>query len=130
MAKAPRPGTTPTASKADDAKRVALQIRFDSETYLLHIDDIGPEDDRIARREIGHPITPLIDEGYEFGADSILDLVWLARRKAGETNLRYGALVQQYPSIRAIAAAEPEISAIEEDDGEVDGGDPLPSDAA
>lgn len=84
MAKAPRPGQTPNS---ETAQRVGLKIRLGDVSKILHMNDLGPNDDLAARKQTGLPVTPFFEED-KFGADSLLIMWWMARRKDGEPNLR------------------------------------------
>jgi len=91
MARAPRPGSTPNATKAkrkDSSQRQALKIHFDGEDYVLDFADIGPQDDLMCRRATGLPISPFLEE-ETFSADSIAVMVWVAMRKGGHPVLKW-----------------------------------------
>jgi hypothetical protein len=129
MAKAP-----PTRTEAEveaAGKRVAVRITLKGRDPIeLSIDDLGPADDLVARKQCGLPVTPFI-EGESFGADSLLILWWMARRKEGEANLRFEDVLKEYPTYRDIEAAGFEIEAIEVDEDEDEEKDhPLRSDGA
>ncbi len=122
MGLAPTPGKTPNAA-ANAAKRTAMHISKGEETWTLNVDDLGPADDILSRKATGLPVTPFFEED-KFGADSLLILLWFARRKSGEPTLQWQAVLDEYPTYGAIADAEFDIKA----DEEADEDDPLASD--
>lgn len=125
MAKAPKPGQARREEEARAARRVAIRIKLGGEEYVLHISDLGPQDDLVARKQVGLPVTPFFTED-RFGMDSLLMMYWMARRKGGETSLQFQAVLNEYPTYESVTEAGFEIEAIE-DDGEGDPSDPLPS---
>jgi len=91
-----------------------LRITVGGRAYELDVMQLGPGDDRITRAETGLPVSSII-ESSTFGADSLLMLFWLARRKAGETALRYTTVEAAYPTFAAIAAAGFELEEVVDD---------------
>lgn len=126
---APRPGSTPNSpavvAREERRHKVAV-VTLAGEEYRLHLADIGPEDNRISRKQTGFPISRFFED---FDSDSILAIVWMARRKAGETNLHYRQLEAQYSTTESITEAGWDFDVIEDGaiDVEVVDGDPLPS---
>lgn len=122
MATAPRPGTTPSSAAS---KRKAIRIRYFGDEYVLDFGDLGPRDDIATRRATGMPVSSFVGRDV-FAADSIAVLVWLARRKAGETET-FDAFLSGFPTMLGMAAAVESgdivVTALE-DDAEVDD-DPL-----
>lgn len=123
MALAPVPGV----GKRQAAERSGMRITLGGQTYTLHIADLGPQDDLVARKETGLPVTPFFAED-RFGMDSLLIVYWMARRKSGEANLRFQQVLDEFPSYASISDSDFKLEALEtvpEESGE-DGADPLP----
>lgn len=126
---APRPGSTPNSPAVREpqerAGRVAV-ISLAGDERRLHLADIGPEDNRICRRQTGFPIRRFFDD---FDTDSILAIYWMARRKDGD-RIAYAQIEAQYPTTQAIEEAGWSFDIIEDgaiDAEVVDDDDPLPS---
>lgn len=119
MATAPTPGQT----RKDEIKRAGVRIKINENEYVLHMADLGPNDDLIARKETGLPVTPFFEE-ERFGMDSLMMMYWMARRKSGEPKLRYAQVIEEFPTYQSVMDAQIEVEAIEED---VKDNDPLPS---
>lgn len=118
---------TPGVGRRQAVERTGVRITIGGESWILHTSDLGPQDDLMARKETGLPVTPFFGED-RFGMDSLLVMLWVARRKAGEQNLRFQQVIDQYPTYESINAAGLEVEAIEDvQDAEVDA-DPLVSD--
>lgn len=118
MAKAPKPGSTPSSS---NAQVTGMIIRHGDKEYPLNLEDLGPEDDLVCRRATGMPISPFFGQDV-FGTDSLLMMYWFARRKSGDLNLRYEDLLKTFPTFKSVEDADFEIRGIEETDD-----DPLES---
>lgn len=129
MAKAPTPGKGPAAKAQEkEAERSAMVIRCRGNEYVLHVDDLGPQDDLLSRKQTGLPVTPFFED-EKFGSDSLLIMYWMARRKSGEDRLRYQDVINEFPSYKSISEAKFEVEAVEnvpDDDG--DDSHPLDSD--
>lgn len=119
MATAPEPGARRRADQTAEFKRAGLKITLAGETRELYLAALGPADDLVARREVGFPISPFVERGT-FGADSVLVLWWMARRKNGEPGLRFADVLEQFPSYAALAAADPEIEELDDDEHELE----------
>lgn len=127
MATAPTPGKGPAArAQEEEVQRTAMVIKQGDREWVLAIDDLGPNDDLISRKQTGLPVTPFFEED-KFGADSLMILYWMARRKAGEDRLRYAEVVEEYPSYKAVADAGFSLEAFEEGSDIVDDDSPLVS---
>lgn len=124
MAKAPTPGKARRQAAREEAERVAIRITLNGESHTLHIRDLGPQDDLVARKQVGLPVTPFFAED-RFGMDSLLIIYWMARRKSGESNLQFQTVLNEFPTYESVTGAGFQIEALE-DDGEVDPNDPLP----
>lgn len=131
MVKAPRPGVT------KKPKRAAIRITVEGDTCTLYMADLSPEDDLLARKETGYPVSPFIND-ERFGADSFALLWWMARRKRGERRLRFREVLKEMPGVVELGEmlddGRIEFEAIEEGDEDVidveeAGPDPLPSGA-
>lgn len=124
MANAPVPGV----ARREEQRRSAIKISTgDGREWTLHMADLGPNDDIIARKATGLPVTPYFME-ERFGMDSLLVIMWIARRKSGEPNLRWDDVVAEFPSYESIGDANIEIEAVEDGDAPNEEGDvhPLP----
>ena len=117
MAHAPTPGKAA-------AKRVALKITVNGDERVLHLADLGPNDDLLARKETGLPVSQFVTED-SFGLDSLAILWWVARRKNGEPRLKFREVLKTFPTM-AEAADAVDIEEIIDGDDEVDEG-PLSS---
>lgn len=137
MATAPRPGVVARRKK----QRTAITITIEGDTRTLYLGDLGPQDDLIARKQTGFPVSPFVDD-ERFGADSLAVLWWMARRKNGERRLRFDEVAKDFPGIVELGAMlEDErivVEVTEEGEGDGDGDvidveagpDPLPSAAS
>ena len=124
MAKAPIPGSTPTA-EAERSRTFVITVK--GERSVLRLADLGPRDDALVRRETkmaGVEKVSLmgalagLDE-QTIGLDMVCLLWWLGRRKAGDTTQSYGEALDGFPSY---AELEGNVSLSElEDDNEDDG---------
>lgn len=124
MGLAPVPGV----GRRQTAERSGMRITIRGRTLVLHTADLGPQDDLVSRKETGLPVTPFFAED-RFGMDSLLIIWWMARRKnGGEPNLRFQAVLDEFPTYDSINESEFKIESLEEvpeTDEEVDA-DPLP----
>lgn len=123
MGLAPVPGV----GKRQAVERSGIRISVGGGTWVLHTSDLGPQDDLVSRKETGLPVTPFFGED-RFGMDSLLIMFWMARRKAGESNLRFQQVMDEYPTYESIGAADFQVEAIEDvkEIEEADAVDPLP----
>lgn len=122
MALAPVPGV----GKRQSVERSGMRITLGSRTVTLHLADLGPADDLVARKETGLPVTPFFAED-RFGMDSLLIVFWMARRKSGEPNLRFQAVLDEFPSYNSISESGFNLEALEAANSEEeDDSDPLP----
>lgn len=128
MATAPTPGV----SRRSEAQRTALKIKCDDGEWTLHMSDLGPRDDIEARKATGLPVTPYFND-ERFGMDSLLIIMWIARRKAGEPRLRFDDVMDEFPTYESLTEKHVEIEAVELDGDDTDDDgvdfDPLPSGA-
>lgn len=92
MARAPRPGTA-----GRRPKRSGFRVRIRDETWTLRSSDIGAGDDFMVRRQLGRPLSQFLT-GDGFGLDSVAVIVWMARRKAGETRLTWQRVLDEMPT--------------------------------
>lgn len=110
MANAPVPG----AARRDEERRSAIKISTaDGRDWTLHMSDLGPNDDIMARKATGLPVTPYFMDD-RFGMDSLLVIMWIARRKSGEPNLRWDDVVNEFPTYESIGTAGISIEAVED----------------
>lgn len=110
------PATEPTDLR-DVALRISLNVNGERLTRELHLADLGPADDLEARKQTTFPIMPFF-AATAFGTDSILVIWWMACRKSGDPGLQYRNVLEQFPTYRALAAAEPELVRLDGDDVE------------
>lgn len=109
MAKAPTPGKGPAQRQQEEQEiqSQSFRITYNSESYVLNTDDLGPEDDRLARAQTQMPVSTYFNEG-QIGTDTAVVLYWLARRKSGEKNLRYADVEVLFPNWKSMAALQVE----------------------
>lgn len=115
---APEPGQRSRAEANAEARKAVVRITLKGRTLEVY-PAIGPADDRLARRVLGGPISPMLNAGYVFGADSLMDLWWFARVKNGEPGLTLDAVLAEFPTLIDIAEADPDVTFSTPD--EVDG---------
>jgi hypothetical protein len=111
MATAPKPG----ARKKAEAQRTALRITLKDKTYTLHMSDLGPRDDLEARKETGIAVMPFF-HAERFASDAVLMVLWMARRKSGEPDLRYTQVLDEFPNWSDLEGVELAEVTDEEDD--------------
>lgn len=135
MATAPRPGSM-TRKRS---KRAGFRVTIGTDVWTLRTADIGPGDDFMVRRITGRPLSQYLTSDT-FGLDSVAIIVWIARRKQGETKLTFQRVLDEMPSFEEIDELtendEFELEQLEDLDADrgdaaVDveevAGDPLPS---
>lgn len=120
MAKAPQPGSTPTA-EAERSRTFVITVKGDRS--VLRLADLGPRDDALVRRETkmaGVEKVSLmgalasLDE-QTIGLDMVCLLWWLGRRKSGDTTQSYGEALDAFPSYAELDG-NVSLSELEEDD--------------
>lgn len=117
--------TAPTPGKKRK-QRVGIQITLRGDTRVLHMADLGPQDDMVARKETGMPVSSFIGEDV-FALDSVAILWWVACRKSGQPRLKFRDVLKEFPSYAELEdmgdSGDFAIDALEEEDGD----HPLPS---
>lgn len=89
--------------KAEEQETYTVVITDGDKTYRLNTDSLGPADDLIARQQTGFPVSQFIQTG---GNDSLVAMIWMARRKAGEPNLAFQQVLKHYPTNSSLNALE------------------------
>lgn len=83
-----------------------LEMVIGGRTLVLDFDELGPADDTFARGHIGVPVSAFQGlNALTMGADVVLMMWCLARRKAGEPGLTYDRVVREFPTFKALGAA-------------------------
>lgn len=123
MALAPVPGV----GKRQERDRQGMRVTMGGRTLSLFLNDLGPQDDLVSRKETGFPVTPFFAED-RFGMDSLMIVYWMARRKNGEPTLKFQAVLDEFPNYESINQSDFKIESLEEvDETEEDVlQDPLP----
>ena len=96
----------------DDAVTIVIKDK-EGRTYRLRSDELGPADDLVCRQQTGFPTSHFLEN---FSGDTLLVVIWLARRKAGEANLPFQKILARYPSNKDLEALEVDIEGLDEDD--------------
>lgn len=112
MATAPEVQTS-----APEATGKAMQISVNGKEYVIDFAALGPGDDLESRRQTGIPVTPFFDE-KTIASDSMVILIWMARRKNGEPGLRFDRVLEEFPTYEHLAAANPKVVVVEDDSPE------------
>lgn len=137
MAKAPRPGTSPTAAKKKKAaQQRGFRITVWGEVADIYPADIGPRDDALVRHETGKAlgynltllsaIQDLEGDADQLGMDTVCLLWWWGRRKAGDTTESLAEAFDRFPTVGELEEACQLDRIVPDEEGEE--GDPLPSD--
>ena len=92
-----------------------FQISLRGRTIELSMEDLGPGDDLVSRQQTGFPVQSFFDE-TRFGPDSLLILWWMARRKNGETRLKFAEVLAEFPTYKTVTDAGFELELVEEGD--------------
>jgi len=90
----------------DTPESMVITVIEDGKTYRLRSDELGPADDLACRQQIGYPSGHFLEN---FGGDSVLVVLWLARRKQGEPNLPFQKVLEKYPTYKAMEALDFEV---------------------
>lgn len=102
MASAPAPGVGKRAANAV-ASQFLLSIRIQGgETYRLAYNIIPVKERMLVRKETGLPLEAFVGEiaaggANKIGMDTLVLFWWLARRAAGETDLRFNDAADEWP---------------------------------
>lgn len=131
MARAPKPGQTPTSNNDKDPERKGFLITWEGKgTWTFHSSDLGPRDHMMVRKETGMPFRWFIQTDHH-DIDTFGVMVWMARRKNGELALSLDKVFDELGTDeqfnKMVKSGTLTIKAIE--DGEEDEDDPLSSDA-
>lgn len=104
--------TAPTPGAATPAGVKKFRITISDTTLELDTTQLGPGDDLVSRQQTGFPVTGFLDQAT-IGADSLLILWWMARRKNGEPNLSFAEILLEFPSYQAINDANPDLTVVD-----------------
>lgn len=128
MAKpAPRPRDESAFAEDGEVKPPPKIPRF-SVTYKgkaleIRMDDIGPGDDDIARRQAGRTISGVWFSSSTSGIIDMSDLylfIWTARRKSGEPDLTYAEFCDEHPTYAGF------LDVVDMESANLDDGEPDP----
>lgn len=97
MASAPKPGARRAAEETATAVKLVWVITVRGQEYRLRRGDLGPADARLVRQQTGFRLLDIMAEvgGGDFDYTTVL--WWLARRHAGETDLRFAQAEPDFP---------------------------------
>lgn len=98
-------------SAATSESGAFITIKDGDKTYNLSSDELGPGDDLVCRQQTGFPVTHFFDP---FAGDSMTVVIWMARRKSGEPNLGYQAVLADYPTYKSLEGLEAEFDEVED----------------
>lgn len=75
-----------------------VSIKFRGDVLRLSLFDLGPGDDEVSRRQAGFAISGQLMgiDADEVGIDTVLRILWFARRKNGERSLSWAELRSEY----------------------------------
>ncbi len=103
MATAPTPG----AARKRRERNKAFVIEVDGKPARLYPADLGPADARRVRRlDLGYSLAQVMDsltDVRQADIDVVCLLWWLARVKAGETDLTFEQAESEFPSYEDLA---------------------------
>ena len=102
-------------SAAQGKKGAVITITDGSKRYVLRSSELGPGDDLVSRQQTGYPVGHFLET---FSSDSMVVVIWMARRKSGEPNLSFQAVLADYPTyddFEGLEADFEEVSAKEEE---------------
>ena len=97
-------------------------VTFRGKTLDLAMNDLGPGDDEVARRQARRTISGVWMNAAATGILDLADLfllVWFARRKNGQSGLTYAQMEKDYPSY-AEFLADIDMESVKLDDGASD----------
>lgn len=113
--------------EGEEQKHVTITITDGDKSYRLRSDELGPGDDLVARQQTGYPVGHFLEN---FSSDSMVVVIWMARRKSGEPNLGFQNVMSKYPTYASFSKLDAEIvyDGEGEDDDSDDGDGPLADD--
>lgn len=96
----PKPQTTLAAREANKTEEepdpvYTMVVEEGDKTYRLKSDELGPADRLACRQQTGLSLQEVMTR---FDTDSVLFILWLARRKSGEPNLGFQQVLSKYPT--------------------------------
>jgi|SRR5690606_40488046 hypothetical protein len=95
-------------------EKVTISIKDENgRQYRLSSDELGPADDLVCRQQLGFPAAHFLEH---FSGDSLLVVMWLARRKTGEPNLPFQKVLSKYSTYQALNSLEVEVEGLDEAD--------------
>ncbi len=110
------------ASPENSSGVTVITITDGTKKYELRSDELGPADDLVSRQQTGYPVAHFLEK---FSSDSMVVVIWMARRKSGEPNLLFQSVLNQFPTYADLNALDAQV---EYDDGEDEDESPLPED--
>lgn len=99
--RAPRPGTTPSATKDPDEEFTGFKITLYDEVLVLNFADIGPMDEQIFESQTKKTLSEVLEKLDH--TPNVAALVWFARRKRGERKLIYRQVLRDFPTRMELA---------------------------
>ena len=77
----------------EEVDKATLIVKDGDKEYRVHSDDFGPADTMVCRQQTGLPVEHYLTD---IGADTMLIVIWMARRKSGEPNLPFANVMKRY----------------------------------
>lgn len=115
MAKAPSPAKLAAQRTRAEQPYITITDPESGQSAELRFDQLGPGDERLAREACGVPVSRVFTDGYVQGADTVLMLWWIARRKNGEPSLTYEQVEAECPTLADIGRLEITITTPDDD---------------
>lgn len=128
MAKAPKPGTTPSAVAEADESSV-LRVVLDDEVVEIDAREFSAEEDNALRRASGFSLEyhfAQFDDGGDPSLSIILGIVWIVKRRT-KSQLKYKSFLAgaKYDSVRVeFPDLDDEADDLDDEPVELSGGDP------
>lgn len=110
-----------SAPEVQDAPVYVMCVEENGKTFKLRNDELGPADRTVMRQETGLSLNEVLSR---FDTDSPLYILWLARRKSGEPNLRFAQVIKNYKNDRDLERLNFRIEDLDGNEVDVDD-DPL-----
>jgi len=98
-----------------------MVVKEGDKTYRLRSDELGPADRLACRQQTGLSLQEVMSR---FDTDSVLFILWLARRKSGEPNLAFQQVISKYPTDSSLSKLDFHVEDKEGNEVEVED-DPL-----
>jgi hypothetical protein len=121
----------PPKDKAKSAAKseggAVITITDGDRKYKLASDELGPADDLASRQATGYPVGHFLET---FSSDSMVVVIWMARRKTGEPNLAFQSVMADYPTYAAFKDLKADYVTPDDEDAPEVEADPLPDEAS